>query len=157
VSYFTLRTIIVLMETMKDFYSSTTIPAIYWLDVGHDTTTAMKTHYQRCRQTQKYRCDKYHRVGRHLCEKLGHLQAPGRTWRGASALIVAPTPDNAKVRPCKAPPGLDRGGAPVGDFCCSDAEVTLLTLFPERTMLRLLPPLVIRADERRRVKAVRQS
>jgi hypothetical protein len=26
VSYFTLRTIIVLMETMKDFYSSTTIP-----------------------------------------------------------------------------------------------------------------------------------
>ena len=25
-SYFTLRTIIVLMETMKDFYSSTTIP-----------------------------------------------------------------------------------------------------------------------------------
>jgi hypothetical protein len=27
VSYFTLRTIIVLMETMKDFYSSTTISA----------------------------------------------------------------------------------------------------------------------------------
>jgi hypothetical protein len=26
VSYFTLRTIVVLMETMKDFYSSTTIP-----------------------------------------------------------------------------------------------------------------------------------
>jgi hypothetical protein len=41
--------------------------------------------YQRCRQTQKRRCDKYHRVGRHLCQKLDHLSPPWVTWGGASA------------------------------------------------------------------------
>jgi hypothetical protein len=33
--------------------------------------------YQRCSKTQNCRCDKYHRVGRHLCQKLDHLPLLG--------------------------------------------------------------------------------
>src|SRR5436190_9620064 len=33
-------------------------------------------HYQRCRQSQNCHCDKYFRVGRHVCQKLGHLLSP---------------------------------------------------------------------------------
>jgi hypothetical protein len=93
-------------------------------------------HYQRCRQTQNCRCKKCHRVGRHLREKLGHLsRLLGGGLGGASALIVAPCPKNTAnfassaltqhhpVTRCKAPPG-HSGGAPGGDFCCSDAEAT---------------------------------
>src|SRR5215813_14174897 len=34
-------------------------------------------HYQRCRQTQNCHCEKYHRGGRHLCQKLDHLPLLG--------------------------------------------------------------------------------
>jgi hypothetical protein len=30
-------------------------------------------HYQHCRQTKNCHCEKYHRVGRHVCQKLDHL------------------------------------------------------------------------------------
>src|SRR5262249_50375439 len=32
--------------------------------------------YQHCRQTQNCHCEKCHRVGRHLCQKLDHLPPP---------------------------------------------------------------------------------
>jgi hypothetical protein len=81
VSYFTLRTIIVLMETMKDFYSSTTIPpsaavATRRSDLRVNEYAALDQpfqHYQHCRQTKNCHCEKYFRVGRHVCQKLGHL------------------------------------------------------------------------------------
>jgi hypothetical protein len=34
-------------------------------------------HYQHCRQTQNCHCEKYHRLGRHLCQKFDHLRPPG--------------------------------------------------------------------------------
>src|SRR6185312_11845949 len=37
--------------------------------------------YQRCRQTQNCRCDRYHRVARHLCQKLDHLPLLGNLGR----------------------------------------------------------------------------
>src|SRR5262249_12110550 len=33
-------------------------------------------HYQHCRQTQNCHCEKYHRVGRHMCQKFDHLSLP---------------------------------------------------------------------------------
>jgi hypothetical protein len=38
-------------------------------------------HYQHCRQTQNCHCEKYHRVGRHLCQKLDHLPPPSDLGR----------------------------------------------------------------------------
>ena len=32
--------------------------------------------YQHCRQSQNYHCDKYHRVGWHVCQKIDHLALP---------------------------------------------------------------------------------
>ena len=80
-SYFTLRTIIVLMETMKDFYSSRTVPpaaavATRRCDLRVNEYAALdqpSQHYQRSCQTQNCHCDKYHRVGWHVCQKIDHL------------------------------------------------------------------------------------
>jgi hypothetical protein len=43
-------------------------------------------HYQHCRQTQNCHCEKYHRVGRHLCQKLDHLPLLGDLGRSVGVV-----------------------------------------------------------------------
>jgi len=43
-------------------------------------------HYQHCRQTQNCHCEKYHRVGRHPCQKLDHLPLLGDLGRSVGVV-----------------------------------------------------------------------
>jgi len=45
-------------------------------------------HYQRCRQTQNCHCEKYHRVGRHVCQKLDHLPLLGDLGRSVGVVTA---------------------------------------------------------------------
>ena len=54
-------------------------------------------HYQGCRQTQNCHCEKYHRVGRHLCQKLDHLPLLGDLGRSVG-VVTSFHSDRARPR-----------------------------------------------------------